>query len=261
MMHGLNTYDYGARQYNSVIPAWDRMDPLCEKYYSVSPYAYCGNNPVRLRDRAGMEPGDAFESLDEAALNFCSIFNYWSIRPSAGYPYGAEYASTFYSYKNEDNKTLYSYYVSGPQNAASALLNLQDLEKVPVDRRKTFQLVASGHTHGGDDSYSNEPHSGNRFSNADLVSDRDIHKQVSTYTAGYLATPNGTFMKHWFNKKSGKWMIITFKGEKYQLPSDANDSTHGKYTFQDIKKKYDDTPWYKKILTSMNKYLEQQQYK
>jgi RHS repeat-associated protein len=27
-MHGLNTYDYGARQYNPVTARWDRMDPL-----------------------------------------------------------------------------------------------------------------------------------------------------------------------------------------------------------------------------------------
>ena len=53
-MHGLNTYDYGARQYNPVTARWDRMDPLCEKYYSMSPYAYCGNNPVRYIDPDGM---------------------------------------------------------------------------------------------------------------------------------------------------------------------------------------------------------------
>ena len=52
-MHGLNTYDYGARQYNPVTGRWDRMDPLCEKYYSTSPYAYCLNNPVRFIDPDG----------------------------------------------------------------------------------------------------------------------------------------------------------------------------------------------------------------
>lgn len=52
-MHGLNTYDYGARQYNPVTARWDRMDPLCEKYYSVSPYVYCGNNPVNKFDPDG----------------------------------------------------------------------------------------------------------------------------------------------------------------------------------------------------------------
>jgi len=29
------------------------MDPLAEKYYSVSPYAYCANNPVRYIDLKG----------------------------------------------------------------------------------------------------------------------------------------------------------------------------------------------------------------
>ena len=54
-MHGLNTYDYGARQYNPVTARWDRMDPLCEKYYSISPYAYCGGNPVNRIDPDGRE--------------------------------------------------------------------------------------------------------------------------------------------------------------------------------------------------------------
>ena len=55
MMHGLNTYDYGARQYDPTLGRWDRMDPMCEKYYSVSPYAYCGNNPVNRIDLDGRE--------------------------------------------------------------------------------------------------------------------------------------------------------------------------------------------------------------
>lgn len=31
------------------------MDPLCEKYYSVSPYAYCAGNPVNRVDLDGRE--------------------------------------------------------------------------------------------------------------------------------------------------------------------------------------------------------------
>jgi RHS repeat-associated protein len=48
MMHGLNTYDYGARQYYAALPVWDRVDPLAEKYYGISPYVYCHDNPVNL---------------------------------------------------------------------------------------------------------------------------------------------------------------------------------------------------------------------
>ncbi|WP_028904245.1 RHS repeat-associated core domain-containing protein [Prevotella sp. P6B4] len=43
-MHGLNTYDYGARQYDPILARWDREDPLAEDYRGISPYVYCGNS-------------------------------------------------------------------------------------------------------------------------------------------------------------------------------------------------------------------------
>ncbi len=53
LMHGLNTYDYGARQHDPILARWDRIDPLCEKYYETSPYVYCLNNPVKHIDPDG----------------------------------------------------------------------------------------------------------------------------------------------------------------------------------------------------------------
>ena len=46
-------YDFSARMYNPTIARFTTMDPLCEKYYSVSPYAYCAGNPVNLVDPSG----------------------------------------------------------------------------------------------------------------------------------------------------------------------------------------------------------------
>jgi RHS repeat-associated protein len=60
LMHGLNTYDYGARQHDPILARWDRIDPLCEKYYEVSPYNYCLNNPVMLVDPDGRVVGNPF---------------------------------------------------------------------------------------------------------------------------------------------------------------------------------------------------------
>ena len=51
--HGLNTYDYGARQYNSLLGRWDRIDQLAEKDYATSPYVYCHNNPINRFDADG----------------------------------------------------------------------------------------------------------------------------------------------------------------------------------------------------------------
>lgn len=56
MMHGLNTYDYGARQYNPIVPTWDRIDPLCENFGYMSPYNYCLDNPVNTTDQDGEDP-------------------------------------------------------------------------------------------------------------------------------------------------------------------------------------------------------------
>ena len=47
---------FGARYYDSdILTGWLSVDPLADKYPSLSPYAYCGWNPVKLVDPDGME--------------------------------------------------------------------------------------------------------------------------------------------------------------------------------------------------------------
>ena len=52
-MHGLDWYDYGARMQTGM--NFTTPDPLAEKYYSISPYAYCANNPIRFIDPNGKD--------------------------------------------------------------------------------------------------------------------------------------------------------------------------------------------------------------
>lgn len=100
-MHGLYRYDYVARMYDPAVFLWDRMDPLCEKYYNISPYVYCADNPVNAVDpdgrsiwskivKAGVKIGakvakNGFKELGKAATyadavsditdNVCTLFD------------------------------------------------------------------------------------------------------------------------------------------------------------------------------------------
>lgn len=53
--NGLDWYDYGARHYDAALGRWHAMDPKSEKYYGISPYVYCNNNPVKNIDLDGRD--------------------------------------------------------------------------------------------------------------------------------------------------------------------------------------------------------------
>ena len=57
-------YDFEARFDNTFLGRFTTMDPMAEKYYSISPYTYCAGNPVNLVDPWGltayMVNGDRF---------------------------------------------------------------------------------------------------------------------------------------------------------------------------------------------------------
>jgi RHS repeat-associated protein len=53
---------FGARYYDSdILTGWLSVDPMADKYPSLSPYAYCGWNPVRLVDPDGEDIINAYE--------------------------------------------------------------------------------------------------------------------------------------------------------------------------------------------------------
>lgn len=52
-MNGLDLYDFHARQYDPVLGRFTTPDPFSEKYYHLSPYAYCASNPLHYIDPTG----------------------------------------------------------------------------------------------------------------------------------------------------------------------------------------------------------------
>jgi RHS repeat-associated protein len=55
-IRGLNFLDYGNRMYDDFLGRWFTQDPLQEKFYSISSYVFCGNNPLRFIDPTGLAP-------------------------------------------------------------------------------------------------------------------------------------------------------------------------------------------------------------
>jgi len=66
-MSGWDTYDYGARGYYAAMGRWTSVDPLAEKHYDMSPYAYCMNNPVKYIDPLGLDTFNV--NIDNHTIN------------------------------------------------------------------------------------------------------------------------------------------------------------------------------------------------
>ena len=109
---GLNFYDFHARQYDPTLARFHTVDPLAEKYYSWSPYAYCANNPLRFIDPTGMdfwttsdpdEIASFLKAITARPSSAISTFNYGSWNYTSDDIFLDSFYSDGLTYDDENN--------------------------------------------------------------------------------------------------------------------------------------------------------------
>ncbi len=89
---------FGARYYDSdLMTGWLSVDPMADKYPSLSPYAYCAWNPVKLVDPDGRK-------IDSATVSQ----NIWNMVTPSSETYNEKFANVFNQLAT-DNTTLFSF--------------------------------------------------------------------------------------------------------------------------------------------------------
>jgi len=133
--NSLNMYDFGARLYDVAgVPMWTSIDPLCEKYYSLSPYNYCGGNPVNAIDPNGCDwisakyGDELFVYYDSRIRNKDDIVKVYYDDEYRDY-YDIQYVGTTGTvYQNTENGPLYYYTLNSDGSFADASGNLMESE-------------------------------------------------------------------------------------------------------------------------------------
>jgi len=107
-------YDFEARMYYPAYARFTTMDPLAEKYYSISPYAYCAGNPVNLVDPDGKRTlvfinSDGNYEVVDVDLSNDDYGIYLAVLDESGdYQWTDHligYTVSLYSYVDDDNVT------------------------------------------------------------------------------------------------------------------------------------------------------------
>ena len=81
---------FGARYYDSGLSIWLSVDPMSDKYPSMSPYNYCANNPVILVDPDGNCPFPLFNTFRGVPFRIDSYYGERTLNGIKSIHYGLD---------------------------------------------------------------------------------------------------------------------------------------------------------------------------
>ena len=104
--YGLNAYDFEARWLTPAFPRFTTVDPLAIDYGSMSPYAYCGGDPINRIDPTGNE---GIILIDHQNRCITIKADYFVVTEAALYRDGNGYPQTVPGYTDKDVAKMSSY--------------------------------------------------------------------------------------------------------------------------------------------------------
>lgn len=118
---------------------------MSEKYYSISPYGYCGNNPIKHVDPTGMFYGDYYSGYSGKFLFSDGIVRIHSHPNEVGGTKGGSpgdiknakgKGNVFFGVYFKGNQTLYEYNSKKSNTNETKINSLDDFMKLINDRNK-----------------------------------------------------------------------------------------------------------------------------
>lgn len=157
-MHGLDLYDYGFRQYDPVVPMFTQVDPMAEKYYHLSPYVYCKNNPVNMYDSDGRK---IYISNNRSQVlswinsltngEFTINKNGFLVAPSTYSDVGSSYYTSMLSTAIKSNNTINIFVGNAiwANDEYKSLENYGEGATIPLNYKGDMKIVVSGNSYNG----------------------------------------------------------------------------------------------------------------
>ena len=119
---------FGARYYTSDLSIWLSVDPMSDKYPSLSPYVYCANNPVKLVD----PNGESISEFDENGNYLRTIKDNW-------------FHNTFYGRKghivDDDGNMMHEFSFGDPEHDVQDLKDGKITKVIFVQEKEIKQML------------------------------------------------------------------------------------------------------------------------
>ena len=208
---------FGSRYYSGDLSIWLSVDPMSDKYPSLSPYTYCANNPVKLVDPNGEFPMSMHAQMVSNVFKNSSLSSGVIKKVKFGASVIADGLNVFTSFVHMDNMAGTSSIVS-LYNAAKSAFTTQMREENYVVAGVALHTVADFYSHSNYiDLYS------------EYADKNGLSMDIDDIPTFSDAMNDKKFMK--FVEKSGglKTGIFPGKGERShkEMNMDSNDSSNG----------------------------------